>query len=216
MKFLLAIERSASVASVAVFDSGRKLLAAESDASRGSGDAFPIVTRALEAAGAAPADVAEFAVGIGPGSFSGVRSALALARGMAAASGASVSGVCTAAAMARAYRAAHPDAPALRVLGDARRGHLWLYAEPAPGADASWAACGRLIDRATFAPDATCVYLLADPQRLEPLFAGIDIPHPAAAVNAEDLAALYDAGIREDADPVYLHPAVTGPVVSEV
>ncbi len=216
MKILLSIERSTTVASVAVFDSARRVLASESDSTHGSGDAFPIVMRALEAAGVSPADVAEFAVGIGPGSFSGVRSALALARGMAAATGVSVSGVCTAAAMARAYRAAHSDAPAIRVLGDARRGHLWLYSEPGPGADASWAACGKLMDRTAFVPDASCVYLLADPQRLEPLFEGCAVPHPAAMVDASDIAALYDAGIREDADPIYLHPAVTGPITSEV
>lgn len=216
MKILLSIERSAAVASAAVFDSERGLIASESDGARGSGDAFPLVMRALGAAGVSPADVTEIAVGVGPGSFSGVRSALALALGMAAATGAAVSGVCTAAAMARAYRTAHPGAPALRVLGDARRGHLWIYSEPASGADASWRACGKLIDRASFAPDSSCVYLLADPQRLESLFEGSGATHSAAAVGASDVAALYRAGIREDADPIYIHPAVTGAVTSEV
>lgn len=209
----LAIERSSAVASAALYSETRELLVSVRDPVRGQGDAFPLVRRALDAGGATPLELTGFAVGVGPGSFSGVRAALALARGLAAAEGLPVVGVNTAAAMARRYRAAHPDAAPIRVLGDARRGHLWLFEEPSDYKTLHHTAQDiRLLDRATFVSESGVVYLLADPARLEGLVAGT-VP---AEVFAEDIAALAFEGCTGPADPVYLHPAVVGTVTSEV
>lgn len=208
----LAIERSSAVASAALYSEDRKLLASVRDPVRGQGDAYPLVCRVLEAAAVKPADLTAFAVGIGPGSFSGVRAALALARGLAAANGLPVAGVNTAAAMARRYRSDHPESAPIRVLGDARRGHLWLFEEPADYKSLHHTSQDiRLLDRATFAPEAGVVYLLADPERLAGVVDGV-----SAEVFAEDIAALAFEGCTGPADPVYLHPAVVGTVTSEV
>lgn len=58
-------------------------------------------------------------VGTGPGSFAGIRSALAYAQGQAAGSGCEVLGITSAAAFAQ------PDKP-VAVVGDARRGKFWV------------------------------------------------------------------------------------------
>ena len=60
-----------------------------------------------------------FIVGTGPGSFAGIRSALAFAQGFAVGSGCEVFGVTSAAAFAR------QDEP-VAVVGDARRGLFWV------------------------------------------------------------------------------------------
>lgn len=224
---LLAIERSSFAASAALFAADGSVVASVESSGAGGGDAFPLVRGLLASAGASPADLTAFAVGIGPGSFSGVRSALALAQGLALPAGLPVRGVCTPAAFLFRRRRENPDAPRGRVLGDARRGHVWAFDEPddflalshtaadvalfsADGSDAALPPASGLFSdgRALFA---------ADPARLAPLFAahGAGPPEPAAAT-AADVAALALAGSAGPAAPVYLHPAVTGPVQSAV
>ena len=108
---LLAIERSSAVASAAVLDGSGRILASVSSATPGQGDAWPLVRDVLARAGASAADLDAFAVGVGPGSFSGIRAALALAQGLAAPRALPVRGVSSAAAAVRAWRGAHPAAP---------------------------------------------------------------------------------------------------------
>lgn len=127
---LLAVERSGTVASAAVYSDDRSLLAFESARCDARGDAWPLVRGILSRAGAAPSDLNEFAVGTGPGSFSGIRAALALVQGLAAPRALPVRGGLSAAAAMRAWRRANPDAPRGRMLGDARRGHVWCFNEP--------------------------------------------------------------------------------------
>ena len=73
----------------------------------------------LRAAGIAPAELDALAVGIGPGSFTGVRMGLAAARGLALALDVPVAGVSTLAAL----RAGAPDAVPLI---DAKRHELFV------------------------------------------------------------------------------------------
>ena len=81
----------------------------------------------LECAGLRFADVDRVAVGVGPGSFTGVRIGVATARALAQSSGAQLAGVSTLRALAVPAEEAHPGAVALAVV-DARRGEVFAAA----------------------------------------------------------------------------------------
>jgi len=72
-------------------------------------------------------EITRVAVAIGPGSFSGIRSALAFANGFSLPAGTPVIGIPTPAAIWRAWQSEHPDTTAGIVIGDARRGKLWYW-----------------------------------------------------------------------------------------
>jgi len=78
----------------------------------------------LEAAGIGFADVDRIGVGLGPGTFTGLRIGVATARALAQATGAELVGVSTLRALAAAPQAAPADAGVLAVV-DARRGEVF-------------------------------------------------------------------------------------------
>jgi tRNA threonylcarbamoyladenosine biosynthesis protein TsaB len=132
--------------------------------------------------------VGTLAVGLGPGSFTGVRIGLATARGLGASAGVPVRGVCTLDALGRAL-AEHPDGAGrsrLAVL-DARRGEVFaaLYS---PTGEHLW-------EPAVLAPEALAerVDALAE----APLAAG------AGAVRFRHELAARGMLIPDDADPVH-------------
>lgn len=90
---------------------------------------LPLVHAALADLGATAADVTRLGVGVGPGSFTGLRIGVATGRGLAQATGAPAVPVGTLHALA----AARPDGAVLAVL-DARRGEAfaaaWRDGEP--------------------------------------------------------------------------------------
>lgn len=88
---------------------------------------FPDLLRAMSREGRDIDQVDAFICGIGPGSFSGIRSVLAAFQGLAMPRGLPVLGLSDAAALARAQSLAR-KAPTVAVVGDARRGLLWVAA----------------------------------------------------------------------------------------
>lgn len=235
---LLALDRSGPVASAAVFGPDRELLASVRQPASGRGDAWPLVRDALAEARVSPRDLSQFAVGTGPGSFSGVRSTIAIASGLAAPDELPVRGVVSAAALLRLWRGRNPNAPKARLLGDARRGHVWGFDEPDdPLALSHTPADLRLFDAAPTARsdqpralpplarafDDGRAVLLFDPDRMSPLLGAIPESRRAAAFPrellpfaAEAVARLLLLGSFGPADPVYLHPAVVGRLTSDV
>lgn len=222
---LLALERSGAVASAAIFRPGETVPAAVAELPAGGrGDAWPLVREILARAGVSAKDVSAFAVGTGPGSFSGIRAALAIALGMALPASVPVYGVLSAAAATRAWREKHPGAPRAVLLGDARRGHAWRFDEPV--GDAAWAALSHTASDISLlaGPDAEpgdpapplgpalagagteFTLLLSDPARLAPMIG--NAPAEPAAPDAVTVGRLAAAGLRGPALPVYLHPAV--------
>ncbi len=85
---------------------------------------FAELRAALKHCGCRVEDVDEFICAVGPGSFSGIRSALAALKGMALPSEKSVLGISSAAALAYEYRDAGFEC--VTVVGDARRSTLWI------------------------------------------------------------------------------------------
>jgi tRNA threonylcarbamoyladenosine biosynthesis protein TsaB len=82
---------------------------------------LPLAERALASVGATFADVARIGVGVGPGTFTGLRIGVATARALAQSTGARLAAVSTLDALAEA---ANGDRPVLAVL-DARRGEAF-------------------------------------------------------------------------------------------
>lgn len=144
------------------------------------------VERAVEAAGGWGA-VGMLAVGLGPGSFTGIRIGLATARGLGASTGLPVRGVCTLDALGLALsRRADADGSSLAVL-DARRGEVFAALYAADGE--------RLWDPVVFAPAALAER--AAELAPAPLAAG------SGAVRFRDELAARGVPVPDDADPVH-------------
>ncbi len=91
---ILALDAAAAACSVALWRDGRVLAYRESPMARGHAEALmPLVLEAMAATGLDFADLEKIAVGVGPGSFTGIRIALAAARGIALAADRPVMGI---------------------------------------------------------------------------------------------------------------------------
>ncbi len=133
---ILAFDASTFVVTVAVAwaeGASREVLAEVSASARGASEALlPAVDSALNLAGEGPDTVGLILVGVGPGTFTGIRIAAATARPLSLATGAALSKNSTLAALAApALSGGHPDV--LAVI-DARRGQVFAqrFSEDGP------------------------------------------------------------------------------------
>jgi tRNA threonylcarbamoyladenosine biosynthesis protein TsaB len=125
---LLAIETSTQTASVAVLHGDQIAAFCATSVDTRSENVISLIDGALSQAGITLADVDGIAVGLGPGSFTGLRIAMATAKGLCFAAGKSLYGVSSLAALAldgaRAARETARDALLVPVT-DARRGEVF-------------------------------------------------------------------------------------------
>lgn len=134
-----AVDTSTALGSVALFEDEREIAADERRVSNAHGESLlPMIDALFAKHGWRPADVARWCVGLGPGSFTGVRIGVATVKGIVLATNAEVVGVSAIDAMAAL-------APGRAVAAiDAIRGEVYLGSpgvEPvclAPDAIAAW------------------------------------------------------------------------------
>ena len=132
---LLAIDCSASLCATSVYDAkaGKELGREVRDLGKGHAEQLmAVIAAALESAGKVYADLDAVAVSVGPGSFTGIRVAVATARGLALALNIPAIGVTTLEALAAQARHDFPDRAILAAL-DGGRGdvHAAFYDESA-------------------------------------------------------------------------------------
>ncbi|CAN5558817.1 hypothetical protein BH10PSE7_BH10PSE7_29740 [soil metagenome] len=130
---LLAFDTAMAACSAAVYDSSRGEILAQASArmDRGHADALaPMIRDVMLQAGAAFGDLARIGVTIGPGSFTGVRTGIAMARGFGVALNVPIAGIDTLTAIAQnAPKGEHPIA----VAADARKDELYVACLAAGG-----------------------------------------------------------------------------------
>jgi tRNA threonylcarbamoyladenosine biosynthesis protein TsaB len=91
---LAAIDTSTALGSVALFEDDVLVAEAEQSAPHGHGESLlPMLAALFTRSGWSARDVARWGVGVGPGSFTGIRVAVATAKGIAIATGAELVGV---------------------------------------------------------------------------------------------------------------------------
>jgi tRNA threonylcarbamoyladenosine biosynthesis protein TsaB len=130
---VLGIETSTRRGSAALIDGGRLLLALDHDKPNAHAEALlPLVARLFAETGVAKSSIERVAVGIGPGSFTGLRIGIALGEGIALGTGVPLVGVGSLEAMVRGV--AEADRPRVALL-DAGRGELFVAAYAADGAE---------------------------------------------------------------------------------
>ena len=125
---ILAIDTALEACSVVLMD-GDAIVARETQAmARGHAEALmPMIARVREAAALDFATLDRIAVTVGPGSFTGLRSGIAAARGIGLATGKPVVGITTLSAFAAPLIAEDTTTPVVAVI-DARHDHVYLQA----------------------------------------------------------------------------------------
>ena len=119
--FILAFDTSAAHCAAALLCGDTVLALLEEPMDKGQAERLmPLLEEVLQAGGAHWRDLAALAVGVGPGNFTGVRIAVAAARGLALGLGVPAMGVSRFAALA------HGLPRPLAVAEDARRGEIYL------------------------------------------------------------------------------------------
>lgn len=195
---ILALDAALARCSAALWQDGAILAEQSAPAGRGHAALLPPMARAVLAG--RPDAVA---VSVGPGSFTGLRAAIALAQGLAAGAGVPVLGVTVAEALRE--QAGALDGRVLWVAIDSRRGRVFLDrgGTLAPAAlDALPEAGGRLAIAGDAAPQVAA-WLAARGDDVRLCDARLPRARDVAAVAARQLAGL--APIR-DAQPLYVDP----------
>ena len=193
---VLALEFSTETAGLALLADGTGVASLPVDASqRRSQGLFDAAQELLRTEGWTFPEVDVFAVGRGPGAYTGLRVSLTAALGWALPGGKTVWTVSSGAALAAEIFAGHAHISRVVAWGDARRGLIWAgMFERDPE---------RLVRQA-----GEWKLLPADAQGRE--WPGAHWTDPAQAPKAEWVGRLFFAGGgSEERQPIYLHPAVT-------
>jgi tRNA threonylcarbamoyl adenosine modification protein YeaZ len=204
---LIALDTALGASSVAVLDTATDAILASRSEPMDRGHAerlLPLVAEVLAEAGVAARDCRRFVTTIGPGSFTGLRVAIAAARGMALAAGGDSVGISTLQALS------FGAGGAVLACIDARHGHIYA-ALTGPGGEAllpasyvPTAEAARLASEqgAMVCGPGAAVILAAWPEAAGPACAVDPCSFPDIAVIAR-MGAAADASLSP-AKPLYL------------
>jgi tRNA threonylcarbamoyladenosine biosynthesis protein TsaB len=212
---LAAIDTSSVLGSVALFEGGSLVVEDARRVSNAHGESLlPMVSALFERVGWRPADVDRWGVGVGPGSFTGTRIALATAKGIVLATGAELVGVTSLDAIAVGLSASAGEAVASVLAAgkgelflQVRLGDGWLLAPThVPAADVA----ARVADAVGAAP-----IVVAGEAAREVDWSGFaarvrlatESPHDLPRASAVGRIALgRPADDAEELEPVYVRP----------
>lgn len=165
-------------------------------AQRQSAELLPHLLALLARAGRSIDEATAVAVGIGPGSFTGLRVGLALGKGLAFALERPIVGVPS----LEAWLAAHPDAAAAVARAGAREAYLLTQGEPS----------SRVVEAVTLASLLGDARVVAPGELAEAFgLSGAEAPRAAATVAqraAASLAAAPDGDDLRTLEPLYVRP----------
>jgi tRNA threonylcarbamoyladenosine biosynthesis protein TsaB len=202
---MLALEYSSPRRSVAVAEAAAdscRLLAEMSDGADGQQGALKMIGQALERAQVRREEIETIAVGLGPGSYTGIRMAIALAQGWQLARGVKLLGASSAdAAARRAWTGGYRGRIAVAV--DAQRGDYYLANYEVSDVGAVAQTTLRIVPRAELEATSAAGELLLMLENL-PAVPGARTLFPTAAdvaVVAAGAAAIGEGGSLE---PIYL------------
>lgn len=201
---LLALDTATPATTVALALADEKLLTRRHDPGAGERpghvrELLPLALELLDEAGIGVAQLDRIAVGVGPGTFTGLRIGVATARALAHAHAVPLVGVSTLRALAAGVTGPDPAAPAVLAVLDARRGEA--FAAAWAGAQAIDPGSAPLLEPAALTPEALAAAAARLPAgavavgdgavqfRTVLEAAGVVVPPDGAAVHRVDAAA---------------------------
>lgn len=206
----LGLDTATDLCAVALLHDGRVLFEATLDVPRSHGTRLgPLVAQSFEHAGLSTTDLHLVAVSAGPGSYTGLRIGMSLAKGLALSTGAAVVAVPTLQALASTTTVEGPVAAVL----PSRRGEV--YAAVVDGDTVVEPAAALAIDAvAGWLPETVTAIGGPGADRLagiRPELPRVSLRPSAVAVSrlGERLAALGHADDGATAEPHYLKPVAT-------
>ena len=193
---VLALEFSSARRSVALARGGRLLAeAVEQTGGRGT-DVFGLIEKVLENGNASREEIEVIAVGLGPGSYAGIRAAIAVAQGWQLARGAKLLGVSSMESLA-AQAQMERFFGRVNLAVDAQRGEFYLAAWEISGESRVEVSALKIVPAAEIAARQAAGEICLGPELKPQLF-------PSAAAVAALAAGRTDFVPGEKLEPVYL------------
>lgn len=192
---ILALEFSSEQRSVALARDGQVLAEAVETGGRGT-NAFALIEKVLAAAKTAREEIEVIAVGLGPGSYTGIRAAIAVAQGWQLARGIKLLGIGSVEAIAAQAQAAKIFGR-VNVVVDAQRGEFYLATWEISAALRTEVAALRIVTAETVTSLRCAGEILVGPETDITLF-------PLATMTARLAAQRTDYTSGEHLEPIYL------------
>jgi len=194
---ILALEFSAVERSVALAREGVVLAEARDTGARAT-NAFRLIETVLASAGVTRKEVGTVAVGLGPGSYTGMRAAVSVAQGWQLARGVQLRGVDAVTALTVQAQAAGIWGR-VNILIDAQRGEFYLATWELAATERREVMPLQIVSAADVTGRAGEIFVGPDAARV-----GGTVLYPAAATVARLAAGFPAAGVSDVLEPVYL------------